>query len=120
MVMTMTNEALAQLAKDVHMGKVFGTWMMTESEMKHSLHVVFMCLALMEDKAITDLLDRGCVHFYEYYDQQRISRSINGMPIFFSMHYLTREDSDKLQKALKRLDDLEEATKKSVIEAIDE
>jgi len=114
----MINEALAQLAKDVYAGKVFGTWMMTKSEMKRSLHIVFMCLALMKEKTIKNLIDRGCVHFYEYYDQQRIS--INGMPIFLSMHYLTREDSDKLQKALKRLEDLEEATKKSVIEAIDE
>jgi len=115
----MTNEQIAQLAKDVYEGKVFGSWMIPENQVKNLMRMIFMAAAFLDDEQIQEMKDKDIVELYEYYDQIRTGRSINGFPIFFSHHELTREDALKLRKGIKRLEQLEEATQKIVIQAVE-
>jgi hypothetical protein len=115
----MNNEDLAKLAKDIYEGKVFGSWMIPENQLKTIVTMVFMPLAFMDEEQHQEMLDKEIHHFYEYYDKAG-PRAINGFPIFWSFGVLTKSDSEKLMKALKRLEDLEKATMDSVVEAMDE
>ena len=93
--MTMDSKEIRQLAKDVCEGKVFGTWNISEGE-TNNIPLVFIPIALMEKGSIPE----GAVHVYEYFDKAG-PRSINGMPIFFSCHFLFKEDAELLLKLIR-------------------
>lgn len=92
----MNNDELKQLALDIHEGKVFGTWNIPENESPDTAGVVFMPAILGAE------IPEDVVHLYEYIEKAG-PRSVNGMPIFMSMHILKRYDHEKLVPMINEL-----------------
>jgi len=78
------------LAVDIVEGKVFGTWSMGEEE-NDLIPRIFMPLALAEKKVLKSMTDDKIAQIYEYMEKAG-PRSINGFPIFFSMHMINEDD----------------------------
>jgi hypothetical protein len=99
-----SDEEIKQLIMDVVGGIVFCDWMMPEEQAQRMMSMVFMPLALMEQKDIEKLSEEECSMIYEYMEKAG-PRSVNGFPGFFSMQYLNRADhdyfSDEMEKYLK-------------------
>lgn len=85
-----TNEELKQLANDMMAGRIF-----TDRHVKRpqDLGMVFMLFSLMDNKAMKEFESQEPVMVYEYMDKAS-PRSINGMPSFFSFHFLTQPEFD--------------------------
>ena len=115
----MTNEQIAKLAKDVYEGKVFGSWMIPANQVKNLMGMIFMASFFLTEKDRQEMKDKEIVELYEYYDQITTGRCINGYPIFYSHWELTKEDALKLRAGIKRLEEIEEATHKIVLEAVE-
>lgn len=91
---------LKQLAIDISENKVFGTFHMSKNDMKY-IQVVFIPLIAMTKDQRQKLVDNEVVHFYEYYNKAG-PRSVNGMPCFFSMYNITKNDWIKTVKYIKQ------------------
>jgi len=96
----MEDKELKQLAIDISENKVFGTFHMNEREIESNISIVFMPFAFMSNEQRKEMVDKGVVHFYEYYDKAG-PRSVNGMPCFFSMLHIVKEDWIKIVKYIK-------------------
>ena len=94
-----TEHELKQLAVDIVEGKVFGTWNLNNPDMVGS---VFMGMNFMTQKQADDLQAKEVAHFYEYLDKAG-PMSVNGMPTFFSMNYLNKQEAGKLQTLIEDL-----------------
>jgi hypothetical protein len=94
-----TPDELERLAWDVVAGAVYGTWMIEPRD----IPLVFMGLNFM-DKAELEQWLRGddIAHLYEYISKAA-PRAINGMPCFFSCHYLDRQDADALRQKIEEI-----------------
>jgi hypothetical protein len=88
-----TDQELKQLAIDIVEGKVFGTWNLENID---DVRLVFMCSLFLEPEHLEKIKADKVEHFYEYMDKAT-PRSVNGIPTFFSMHYLTQKELDILQ-----------------------
>lgn len=98
-----SNAQIRELALGIRSGTVFGSWMIPESS-SELLGNVFMPLLFMNDIQRKALVRNKVTQFYGFYAESA-PRSINGMPIFFSMHFLTADDCTRLTKALKLLEE---------------
>lgn len=95
----MDEKDLKQLAIDVSENKVFGTWQMSESDMNH-LQVVFMPFIALSSEQTKKMREDNIIHFYEYYDKAG-PRSVNGMPCFFSLCQINKDNWNKVVKYIK-------------------
>lgn len=95
---------LKQLAIDISENKVFGTFHMKEREMERDterdIGAVFMPFLFMSDEQRKEMVDKGVIHLYEYYDKAG-PISVNGMPSFFSMWQIVKEDWIKIMKYIR-------------------
>ena len=98
-----TDREIKDLAFEVRAGQVFGSWMLRESELQY-LPMVFMPLIALDDLGRKRLMCDGVLHFYGHM-KDSAPRSINGMPMFFSMGFLNAEDAARIDVALKKLED---------------
>src|SRR5574343_691993 len=99
-----SDQDLKQLARDVHAGLVFGTW---NVESETEIGMVFMPI-LLASSVTRKMMERdGIIHLYEYLDKSA-PRSINGMPIFFSLNTLNKEETEKLIEYVKILKQMED------------
>jgi hypothetical protein len=92
----MKEQELKQLAIDIMEGRVFGSWNVKDWE--HDLGCVFMVIPLMNEP-----LPEDTAHVYEYYDKAG-PVSMNGMPTFFSMKILLKDDAEKLMPMIETLE----------------
>jgi hypothetical protein len=92
------DEVLKQIALDVTDGKIFGSWMLPETQVENLVHIVFMPLAFGAAKQLPE----GTATLYEYLDKSG-PRTINGYPIFYSMKTLTLEDTNKLANYIQKI-----------------
>ncbi len=95
---------IRQLALDVLSGQVFGSWQLHESE-RSNIGMVFMPIMLMGDIQRKAMQRDGIVHFYGHM-RDSFERSINGMPMFHAVHMLDRSDTERLNKWIKRLNEV--------------
>lgn len=102
-----TDQEIKQLALDVHAGQVFGSWNIPAHE-QGSLGMVFMPLVLMGSLSAKLMERDGIVHLYEYLDKAG-PRSINGMPCFFSMSTLNRDEFERMVAGVRKLEALSKA-----------
>lgn len=98
-----SNKEIRELALAIRSGTVFGSWMIPEHS-SDMLANVFMPLIFLDDIQRKMLIRNNVTQFYGYL-ADAAPRSINGMPIFFSMHYLNAEDCTRLTAALKLLEE---------------
>lgn len=90
----LTDEQVKDLARDLYADKIFGSWMLPESQMD-MLFMVFMVLIFMDDIQKKKMKRDNTFFFYEYYDKAG-PRSINGMPTFRSCHICSGDDVKRI------------------------
>ena len=66
-----------------------------KKEDEHSLGMVFMPMLFMDEEHRKELLAAEIVFLYEYIDKAS-PRSVNGMPTFFSVQMLDKQDYGRL------------------------
>ena len=98
------DKELKQIAIDIYKGHIF-----TDRQVYNAkdLPLVFMVIPFMDEKDIKKLQDDPPGLMFEYIDKAG-PRAINGMPSFFSMQMLSKEDT---KKAFDLVDKLKEAEK---------
>lgn len=86
------DEQLKKLAFDIFCGHVF-----TDRHVKHpsDMPLVFVPLMLLTGELAKKLADDPPGLIYQYYDEAG-PRSVNGMPIFFSFRYLSKEKTARM------------------------
>jgi len=93
-----TSEEQEKLAWDIIGGQVFGTWNIPKGS---DPTFPFLVLTLMSVEERQELITEGVVACYEYISEAG-PRSVNGMPCFFSVRFLNKEDCkavfDKVQE----------------------
>lgn len=97
-----TDDELRQLAMDIVDNKVFTDRHMQEHE-AHMLGQVFMPIIFMDQeqsKAVFE--DVGMV--YEYYSEAG-PRSVNGLPMFMSVRFLSNEETNRIAPMIKEIQD---------------
>jgi hypothetical protein len=98
----LTDAEVRKLAMGIHGGQVFVSWQLREHEM-NLLTNVFMPLLFLSDIDRMSLKRNEVIHFYGHM-KDAADRSINGLPMFFSVGYLDKQDCDRIVKELKFLD----------------
>jgi len=83
-----TQKQLKQIAVDLAEGKIFSNLHLRNQE---ELSGVFMVILFMDQEQLQKIADNDVVFIYEYLDKAN-PLSVNGMPTFFSMRYLTKYD----------------------------
>lgn len=83
-----TEAELKQLALDCVEGKIFHNCMLADTA---DLRMVFIPLALMDNKQLDDL-DASEPHLIFEYLSEASPRGVNGMPSFFSMQCLSKAE----------------------------
>jgi hypothetical protein len=99
-----TPEELSQFAKDYHADKIFGSWMIRDSDIS-MLGMVFMPLFFMDEITSKQLQNSGSIFCFEYYDKAG-PRGINGNPIFYSMRIICKDDLQQVLDKAKKIDEL--------------
>lgn len=95
-----SNREIRELAAGFRAGSLFGSWMIQPESM---ITNVFMCLLFMDDIQKKMMQRDDIVHVYGYMKDAG-PMAINGMPIFYSMYMLSREDVDRIKEAMKQLE----------------
>lgn len=103
---------LSELAREIHEGEVFGSWMVRPRD-RDLLHHIFITLSLMRDFERKKMKRDGIVHFYGYIRDQ-LGRSMEGYPCFTRVHLIDRADSMRLMRHLK---DIERETHEHAIQS---
>jgi hypothetical protein len=93
------NKKLGQLVKDVLQNKVFIT---TKEE---DMNISFMVLKFMDKNTLEEIENAEIVAVYEYYDRA-IKMSINGLPVFTSCNFLSRNDYKRFCKLYKNAENV--------------
>jgi hypothetical protein len=88
----MTDAEIKKLAHDLVTNQIF---MSDQCRRPEEVSMVFMPLLFLDAAALETLKKDDIVHFYEY-NAKALPRGINGMPMFSSMHCISRQDYDKL------------------------
>lgn len=99
----MTDKQLKELAIDFRAGRIFTD---RHIQNKTSVSSVFMVLALLNGKQIEDLQADPPGMIYEYMTEA-CPMSVNGMPTFFSMRSISKEDVKRLDEYIDRLEEAE-------------
>ncbi len=83
-----TEKDLKQIAVDLAEGKIFSNFHLRD---QNDLTGTFMVMLFMEPDQLKKLADEEIMFIYEYMDKAN-PLSVNGMPTFFSMHYMNKYD----------------------------
>ena len=97
-----TDKELKQLALDIHSNLVFTSRHLDSVGM---LPRVFQILIFLKKEVRQWMIENEVYFFYEYLDKQLRRMSINGYPIFFSLHYLNKGDTERLYHYYEKLTD---------------
>lgn len=95
-----TSEDLKQIAIDLQAGRIFTNRHIPNP---NDIGMVFMVLMFMDQK--DQYIPESIGLVFEYYSKA-MPRSINGMPMFTSMHYLNIEDTTYVFNKAKEIDNL--------------
>jgi hypothetical protein len=98
-----SDDEIKQLALDVALGKVFGSWMLDHED---EASMCFVVLMLCGPREHAQLRAAGVTAVYEYLDKAG-PRTVNGLPSFLSMQLLNQEDQGRLAGAVRRLEDFQ-------------
>ena len=88
-----TDKFLRDLALDAIAGRIF----MSDRVRKEDLHLVFLTLALLDEKQTKRMLDEKVTHLYEYMNKAA-PLQMNGMPMFYSHWELTLPEYMKFRE----------------------
>jgi hypothetical protein len=83
-----TDEELKKIVEDLIANRIYMSDQIKDQGM---LHMVFLVLAMMTEEQAKDFMEKDYAVCYEYLDKAS-PRQINGMPMFMSANFLTREE----------------------------
>lgn len=110
----LTDRGVKVLAEAARSGRIFGSWCLPVED-KSLLHMVFMPIGLGVAMELPKSFLDGVAHVYEWVDEGG-PIGINGLPTFFSVRFLTRDDWTRLcariQAVEKAIADLDEGATK--------
>jgi hypothetical protein len=95
-------EDLKQIARDLQAGHIFTDRHMNEHD-RRNVGMVFMVLMFMDAK--DQYIPESIGMVYEYMSKA-MPRSINGMPMFTSMHYLNIEDTNYVFQKAREIEEM--------------
>lgn len=87
-----TNEELQQIAKDLLDNKIFSD---RHCKNEEEVMMCFPILTFLEEKTIEGMLRDKIDFIFEYYEKAA-PRTINGMPMFFSCHVLSKKETKEM------------------------
>lgn len=89
-------ESLNELAQDIYDGKVF-----TDKHLRtpHDLEMVFIPLAFLPEHQKKELIENPPGLIYEYF-QKSNTRSVNGFPCFYTVHFLNKFQTQEVFKLI--------------------
>ena len=90
----MSLQDITKLARDVITNLVF---MSDQVRGPNDIPMVFLPLALIDEKTMKDWQKRGIVHVWEFYSKSG-PRGINGYPFFTSCHPINSTDYKKVRE----------------------
>lgn len=98
-IQTLPEEKVKEIALGIDAGQIYTNWHLPD---QGEMSSVFMPLGLgaLDNLSQGELNDVGMV--FEYLEKQA-PRSINGMPVFFSMHLVNMEDAGKIRGYLEKI-----------------
>lgn len=102
-----SDQELKTLALDLFKGNIYSDRHIHKSKLEQDLPLVFMPLALMNEKEHKAFVKEEPYFIYEYLDKAG-PRSINGMPMFMSLRSLNKADSDRMFEFYEELKKQEE------------
>lgn len=94
-----TDAELRELAIDIVDGRIFTSGHLRPHE-EDMVRLIFMPLSLMSPEDLQRLKEQECALFYEHL-HKAAPRSINGLPSFFSMAWLNKEETVRLNGLVK-------------------
>lgn len=103
---TKTNNEIKELALRLYRGEIFTSLQLRDLE--HELSRVFMPIGFLDIVSIKVLTESNVGMFYSEM-KHAAPRCINGLPMFFSVDYISEEDTDRLLKKYNQVVDLMEA-----------
>lgn len=106
-----TRKELKALALGIHKGDIFTDRHIEPHDRASLLHLVFLPLALMDKETMTKLKESGPGLIYEYRHKAG-PVGINRYPIFYSLGYLSKADTESVFEIIRKL----EAAEKAIIE----
>lgn len=96
-----TDDELKQLARDMVAGNIFVSSMIPDDQYDHMLGSVFMPI----DLGALEHVDKSTIgQMYEYFNKAG-PRSINGLPVFFSVQLINKEDLVRLREMCQAIQD---------------
>lgn len=98
---------LKQIAIDLRAGRIFCDRYISDPKMLSS---IFMIFAFMKNEQIDKLKANPPGLIYEYYSEAG-PMSVNGMPTFFSCRMLSKTDTKKVLKIVKKLEEAEKTVR---------
>lgn len=108
----LTDEEVKEFALGIYRNEIFTEYHVREQDKANLLPMIFMPLAFgIDDPEALGSLEKSPpgMCYARYHDAQGRSqtfpRSINGYPIFSSCAFLSREDTDRVNKKYQRIKD---------------
>lgn len=93
----MTDEEIKNLARQIYRGEVFTSYNKGVDE--SNLPMIFMPLALLDEKSRQKLIDGGADMLYAPMSG-KVPMSIDGMPVFMEFKWCNKEDTAKVLEKL--------------------
>ena len=93
-------EAIRQLALDIVMNKVFTSWHVREHDW-NIMNMVFMPIMFLSDEQVKEYKAHPPSFIYARYRNRIGNQAINGYPMFNSMGFLYKTDTELLRKRVR-------------------
>jgi len=113
----LSKEELYQLAQDITDNKVFCFLTCNSKITPREYFQCFMILNLMSREALLEF-KKEAYFIYEYYTESA-PRSMNGNPIFFSIRYLNKPETEILKIYLIKIEKSKNKTKEEILKEED-
>lgn len=114
-----TNAELRELAQGIAEGRVFTDWHLHTDTEIDLLQIIFMPLALMSEDQFESFKAKEPYLLYEYMSAA-LPRGINGYPVFTSIQYLTKQETEIMSDYLRKYQDMKKAFNEEQDSAVDD
>ena len=105
-----TDDEIKEIAQGILNGQIFCDRMIRPEEFEQMATSIFMSIGLMGLEQWEEFKKQDIGMVYEYLDKAS-PRAINGYPIFFSAHILTKADAKRVYETMKLLAEASKAVK---------
>lgn len=102
---TLSEEKVLEVARGMLTNIIFSSDSIRPDQRKQLMHLVFMPTAFLSKEDIDKMREEDITMFYEFMDKAG-PRAINGLPMFTSMHMVSRADHARINAKYDELEKL--------------